>query len=51
MILSLPGLLFLAACFAKGMPAFAEVLTEDDAQAIRAYVIRQGRLTLESAER
>ena len=29
----------------KGMPSFAGVLTEDDAEAIRAYVIRQGRLT------
>lgn len=27
----------------KGMPSFAGVLSEDDAQAIRAYVIRQGR--------
>ena len=30
----------------RGMPAFGDAYTEDDAQAIRAYVIRQGRLTL-----
>jgi PQQ-dependent dehydrogenase (methanol/ethanol family) len=33
----------------KGMPTFAGVLSEDDAEAIRAYVIRQGRLTTETA--
>jgi quinohemoprotein ethanol dehydrogenase len=34
----------------KGMPAFGDAYTEDDAQAIRAYVIRQGRLTLGSED-
>jgi len=33
----------------KGMPSFNAVLSEDDAQAIRAYVIRQGRITSNSA--
>lgn len=31
------------AYLAKGMPTFAGVLTEEDAQAIRAYIIREGR--------
>jgi quinohemoprotein ethanol dehydrogenase len=34
----------------RGMPAFGDAYTEDDAQAIRAYVIRQGRLTLGSED-
>ncbi len=32
----------------KGMPSYSSVLTEDDAQAIRAYVIRQGRIAFDS---
>ncbi len=31
----------------KGMPVFGKILSEDDAQAIRAYVIRQGFTTRE----
>lgn len=31
------------ACLAKGMPTFAGVLTEEDAQTIRACIIREGR--------
>ena len=38
------------AYFGKGMPAFADILTEEDAQAIRAYVIRQSRIEFESTK-
>jgi PQQ-dependent dehydrogenase (methanol/ethanol family) len=39
------------AYFAKGMPSFKGVLSEEDAQAIRAYVIRQGRIAFEEEDR
>jgi quinohemoprotein ethanol dehydrogenase len=39
------SILLEGAYLSKGMPNFAGVLSEEDAQAIRAYVIRQGRLT------
>jgi mono/diheme cytochrome c family protein len=32
----------------RGMPAFGEFLSEDDAQAIRAYVLQQAQASLES---
>ena len=42
------SILLEGAYLSKGMPTFAGVLSEEDAQAIRAYVIRQGRLTAEA---
>ena len=42
------SILLEGAYLSKGMPSFEGVLTEEDAQAIRAYVIRQGRMTTES---
>ena len=38
------------AYLSRGMPAFGDIYTEDDAQAIRAFVVRQGRLTLDAQE-
>jgi quinohemoprotein ethanol dehydrogenase len=38
------------AYFEKGMPAFGDFLNEDDAQAIRAYVLKQAETAFESAE-
>ncbi len=36
------------AYFEKGMPAFGELLNEDDAQAIRAYVLQQAQAAFEA---
>ena len=38
------------AYFEKGMPAFGEFLDEDDAQAIRAYVVQQAQATFDSVQ-
>jgi PQQ-dependent dehydrogenase (methanol/ethanol family) len=42
------SILLEGAYLSRGMPTFEGVLTEDDAEVIRAYVIRQGRLTTEA---